>query len=152
MKPCLRPTAERRKADVELIFKMLRKNKAAEYSESINPFEQGSVRFARFERIYKREQSKWHDLDALMDDLAQVYGEFRPDKLASHKDENISKTRKILSWIPMFGAALELCSVLFYNKPPYLSDITHNIRFNSSFVYHGVALSIIFIIILWSNF
>lgn len=86
MKPSLRPTAERRKEDVELIFKMLRRNKADEYSESINPFEQGTVRFARFERIYKREQSKWHDLDAIMDDFAEVYGEFRPDKLGLIKE------------------------------------------------------------------
>lgn len=75
-----RPTVRRRKADVELVFAALRKTKAAEYREDLNPFPEG-LRHDRFERLYKRERLKWIDMEARFDELAEVYGEFRPDRI-----------------------------------------------------------------------
>jgi len=150
MKEHKRPTAERRKADVELVFKMLRKNNAAEYSEPLNPFEKGTLRFERFERIYKLEQGKWHGLDAVMDDFAEVYGEFRPDRLGLLKEINMSKVRKILSWIPIVGFWVELYCVLLADKSPYMSDRSHEIRFWLSGVYHGIMMVIpYFLLLIW---
>lgn len=55
----------------------------------------------------------------------------------------MSKTRKILSWIPIFGFWAELYYVLFTDKPLYLSDREHKIRFYFSGIYHGASPFII---------
>lgn len=77
----LRPTDRRKKIDLEFVFSMLRLTQGQVYNEIFNPFEIGTLRHERFERHYKREQKKWVDMEARFEDLAEVYGEFRPDKL-----------------------------------------------------------------------
>ncbi|MCK9615994.1 MAG: hypothetical protein M0R48_10990 [Candidatus Omnitrophica bacterium] len=77
----MRPTDRRKKIDSDFVFAVLRETQGTTYNEMFNPFEIGSLRHARFERYYNREQKKWLDTEARFEDLADVYGEFRPDKL-----------------------------------------------------------------------
>lgn len=77
----LRPTDQRKKDDQELVFKVLRITQGFEYADYYNPFEVGTLRHTRFERYYRREQKKWLDAETEFESLAEVYGEFRPDKL-----------------------------------------------------------------------
>lgn len=77
----LRPTDRRKKMDLELVFAVLRETQGSFYNVMFNPFEAGTLRHERFERHYKREQTKWVDMEARFEDLAEVYGEFRPDRL-----------------------------------------------------------------------
>lgn len=77
----LRPTDRRKKIDLEFVFAVLRETQCSDYDAMFNPFETGTLRHERFERHYKREQKKWVDMEARFEDLAEIYGEFRPDKL-----------------------------------------------------------------------
>ncbi|MCK9154809.1 MAG: hypothetical protein M0P12_01705 [Paludibacteraceae bacterium] len=77
----MRPTDRRKKIDSDFVFAVLRETQGTTYNEMFNPFEIGSLRHARFERYYNREQKKWVDMEARFEDLAEVYGEFRPDRL-----------------------------------------------------------------------
>lgn len=77
----LRPTDQRKKDDLETVFKVLRVTNGFEYQDYFNPFEAGTLRHSRFERYYRREQKKWIEMEARMEGLAEIYGEFRPDKL-----------------------------------------------------------------------
>lgn len=77
----LRPTDMRKRLDLDFVFSVLRETNGAEYAVMFNPFEAGSLRHERVERYYRREQRKWVDMEARFEELAEVYGEFRPDKL-----------------------------------------------------------------------
>lgn len=47
--------------------------------EGPNPYEHGT----RIHRLWEKWHCRYHDMEALADDLALAYGEYRPDKLAA---------------------------------------------------------------------
>lgn len=54
----------------------------------------------------------------------------------------ISVTRKILSWIPVIGVFIEFYRSIDKDEPLYLSDRKHLTRFFLSGIYHGVSFPI----------
>ena len=62
-----------RRQDDQLIHDLLAKN-PVEYSESLNPFEEGTLRHERFARLYPRYRNTWLDTESRFEELCEVYG------------------------------------------------------------------------------
>lgn len=77
----LRPTDIRKQEDFDLVVKALRKSNGSDYRIEFNPYPIGNLRHDRFERYYRRELNAWRTAEKEFDSLAEVYGEFRPDKM-----------------------------------------------------------------------
>ena len=75
------PTKLRRRATLKQATELASKLKGAEYRDNLNPHALNSFEFERFKRFYQRAVQSYHYFESRCDDLAAVYGEFRPDKL-----------------------------------------------------------------------
>jgi hypothetical protein len=69
-----RPCKIQRAEDEKLIVKMIYDSDYAEYHESFNPFEKGTLRFERFERLYKRKRQSIFNTEIQYKHLCEVYG------------------------------------------------------------------------------
>jgi hypothetical protein len=68
------PSDIRKKEDHLLVISSIYKNNYEEYSDSLNPFEVGTLRHERFKRKYIRELPKAIDTRFRFKDLCEVYG------------------------------------------------------------------------------
>ena len=74
MKTNKKPSKLQRERDEQTITSMIFENDFAEYQESFNPFEKDTLRFERFERLYKRKQKTMLRNDIEYKHLCEVYG------------------------------------------------------------------------------
>jgi hypothetical protein len=74
MKTNKKPSKLQREKDEQTITNMIFENDFAEYQESFNPFEKDSLRFERFERLYKRKQKTMLRTEIEYKHLCEVYG------------------------------------------------------------------------------
>lgn len=72
--PYLRPTDRRKKQDHALVIKAIADNAFAEYTDAMNPFDPGTLRFERFKRKYLVELPRAIDLVSRYRELRTVYG------------------------------------------------------------------------------
>lgn len=75
------PTKLRRKEVIKRATDLVYKLKGAEYRDNLNPYPLNSFDFERFKRLYEKNCYFYRYMEGAFEDLAQVYGEFRPDKL-----------------------------------------------------------------------
>lgn len=68
------PSRQRRREDDKRIHDTMRRTGYADYSPEMNPFEVGTLRRERFERLYPRYLKTWRSRDAWARDLCEVYG------------------------------------------------------------------------------
>jgi hypothetical protein len=69
-----KPSALKREEDERTITKMIFENNFTEYQASFNPFEKDTLRFERFERLYKRKQKTMLHTEIEYKHLCEVYG------------------------------------------------------------------------------
>lgn len=72
--PKLRPTDQRKKDDHNAVIKAIADNAFAQYIDSMNPFDPGTLRFERFKRKYLRELPRALDFIERYKELCAVYG------------------------------------------------------------------------------
>ena len=75
------PSKIRSKQSLELATKMVYTNKGKPYEDCMNPFLVNSLDHARFKRFYEKKHNFYHIMESEFDHMAEMYGEFRPDKL-----------------------------------------------------------------------
>ena len=78
------PTKQRRFAAQEFASKLACKLKGAEYRDNLNPHALNSFEYDRFRRFYIKAAQSYHYFESECDHLAEIYGEFRPDKLKNN--------------------------------------------------------------------
>ncbi len=69
-----KPSALKRAEDEQTITRMIFENDFSEYQETFNPFEKGTIRFERFERLYKRKCKSMLHTEIEFKHLCEVYG------------------------------------------------------------------------------
>jgi len=69
-----KPSKLQREIDEQTITDMISNNNFAEYQESFNPFQKDTLRFERFERLYKRKQKTMLHNEIEYKHLCEVYG------------------------------------------------------------------------------
>jgi hypothetical protein len=74
MKTNKKPSKLQRERDEQTITNMIFENDFAEYQESFNPFEKDTLRFERFERLYKRKRKSMLHTEIEYKHLCEVYG------------------------------------------------------------------------------
>lgn len=75
------PSKIRAKLSHELAEKMVYQSQGKPYDELRNPFKTETLDHARFERFYRQILNLYQQRERLFEEMAEVYGEFRPDRL-----------------------------------------------------------------------
>ena len=75
------PSKIRSKHSLEFATKMVYASKGKPYEDCMNPFPENSLDHTRFKRFYEKKYYFYHHMEAEFDHMAEIYGEFRPDKL-----------------------------------------------------------------------
>ena len=88
------PTKQRRKAVYDKAEKICYKLKGAEYRDNLNPYPLYSFDFERFKKFYIKLKNSYDRMESICDDMAEVYGEFRPDKLGN-SENSVDNRRQI---------------------------------------------------------
>lgn len=96
------PTKIKRRKDLELVKKTLIRAKFQEYSDKINPFKLGSLRFERFKRYYIKEK----DYHEWMDSIFEMY--HNPAESKTSKKQMKPFLSFITSTFWIFSATLSL--------------------------------------------
>jgi hypothetical protein len=75
------PSKIRAKSSYKLAEKMVYQSYGEPYDELKNPFKTETSDHVRFERFYRQILNLYQQRERLFDEMSEVYGEFRPDKL-----------------------------------------------------------------------
>lgn len=70
----LKPSAIEYKLVMEYVYRSVHKHDGVEYTKDLNPYENGTTNFGRFERQYPKVREGYFRFKSMMKDMEEIYG------------------------------------------------------------------------------
>jgi hypothetical protein len=70
----VRPSEQRKQEDMRIVEEAARKSGFADYSDSLNPYPHGTLRYERVKRHYGRKVKRFRQFEPHFNHVCEVYG------------------------------------------------------------------------------